>query len=144
MYWVNSSTSQYCIGQSGVRIPVGEKDFLFSKPCQAGSGSHTASYRLLCLPSFFQGLKRPDRKVDHSSPSSGNERRYRSASSRRLDSVCGTSFHLLLLTAKQKIRYHSKNSGSCPSNQVSATAMTSASDEKWRPFNRFFSPGNTW
>ena len=31
-----------------------------------------------------------------------------------------------------------KNSESCPSNQVSATAMTSASDEKWRTFNCFF------
>ena len=32
-----------------------------------------------------------------------------------------------------------KNSEGCPSNQVSAAAMTSASDEKWRPFNCFFS-----
>jgi len=32
-----------------------------------------------------------------------------------------------------------KNSESCPSNQVSAAAMTSASDEKWRPFNCFLS-----
>jgi len=32
-----------------------------------------------------------------------------------------------------------KNSEDCPSNQVSAAAMTSASDEKWRPFNCFFS-----
>jgi len=31
-----------------------------------------------------------------------------------------------------------KHSKGCPSNQVSATAMTSASDEKWRPFNCFF------
>jgi len=31
-----------------------------------------------------------------------------------------------------------KNSESCPSNQVSVAAMTSASDEKWRPFNCFF------
>ena len=31
-----------------------------------------------------------------------------------------------------------KNSESCPSNQVSAAAMTSASDEKWRTFNCFF------
>ena len=31
-----------------------------------------------------------------------------------------------------------KKSGSCPSNQVSAAAMTSASDEKWRSFNCFF------
>src|SRR5215469_2179631 len=34
-----------------------------------------------------------------------------------------------------------KNSDGCPSNQVSAAAMTSASEEKWRPFNCFFSPG---
>ena len=32
----------------------------------------------------------------------------------------------------------------CRSNQVSAAAMTSASDEKWRPFSCFFSPGNRW
>jgi len=30
------------------------------------------------------------------------------------------------------------NSEGCPSNQVSAAAMTSASDEKWRNFNCFF------
>ena len=32
-----------------------------------------------------------------------------------------------------------KKSEGCPSNQVSAAAMTSASDEKWRLFNCFFS-----
>ena len=32
-----------------------------------------------------------------------------------------------------------KNSDVCPSNQVSAAANTSTSDEKWRPFNCFFS-----
>jgi len=32
-----------------------------------------------------------------------------------------------------------KNSEGYPSNQVSMTAMTSTSDEKWRPFNCFFS-----
>ena len=31
-----------------------------------------------------------------------------------------------------------KHSEGCPSNQVSEAAMTSASDEKWRPFNCFF------
>ena len=31
-----------------------------------------------------------------------------------------------------------KKSECCPSNLVSAAAMTSASDEKWRPFNCFF------
>jgi len=37
-----------------------------------------------------------------------------------------------------------KYSEHCPSNQVSAAGMTSASEEKWRPFNCFFSPGNMW
>ena len=32
-----------------------------------------------------------------------------------------------------------KNSEVCPSNQISAAAMTSASVEKWRTFNCFFS-----
>jgi len=31
-----------------------------------------------------------------------------------------------------------KNSESCLSNQVSTAAITSASDEQWRPFNCFF------
>jgi len=31
-----------------------------------------------------------------------------------------------------------KNTEGCPSNQVSAAVMTSASEEKWRPFNCFF------
>ena len=31
------------------------------------------------------------------------------------------------------------NSEVCPSNQVSAAAMTYSSEEKWRPFNCFFS-----
>ena len=31
-----------------------------------------------------------------------------------------------------------KNSECCPSNQVSAAAMTSVSDEEWRTFNCFF------
>jgi len=34
-----------------------------------------------------------------------------------------------------------QKSEGCPSNQVSAAAMTSASDEKWRPFNYFFQSG---
>ena len=36
------------------------------------------------------------------------------------------------------------NSEGCPSSQVSAAAMTSALDEKWRHFNYFFSPENRW
>ena len=37
-----------------------------------------------------------------------------------------------------------KNSECCPTNQVSAVAMTSAPDKNWRPFNCFFSPGKRW
>ena len=36
---------------------------------------------------------------------------------------------------------HSKNLEGCPSNQVSAAAMTSMLEEKWRPFNCFFQSG---
>jgi len=39
------------------------------------------------------------------------------------------------------LQANQKNSEGCPSNQVSAAAMTSASDEKWRPFNCFFHSG---
>ena len=47
-----------------------------------------------------------------------------------------SSIQFLALT----IASHSKkNSEACPSNQVSGATMTSASDEKWRPFNCFFS-----
>ena len=46
-----------------------------------------------------------------------------------------TATKLQLLQATQK----KKKSEDFPSNQVSAAAMTSASDEKWRPFNCFLS-----
>jgi len=36
---------------------------------------------------------------------------------------------------------HKKKSEVCPWNEVPAVAMTSASDEKWRPFNFFFQSG---
>ena len=39
---------------------------------------------------------------------------------------------------------HLKNAEFFPSNQLSAAALTSASDEKWRPFSCFSSPGNRW
>jgi len=41
------------------------------------------------------------------------------------------------------LKKNNKSEG-CPPNQVSAAAMTSASNEKWRPFNCFFSPGSRW
>ena len=37
-----------------------------------------------------------------------------------------------------KLLKKKKKSEGCPSNQVSAAAVTSTSDEKWRPFNCFF------
>ena len=45
-----------------------------------------------------------------------------------------TATKLLTLASHSK----KKKSEGCPSNQVSAAAITSASDEKWRPFNCFF------
>ena len=45
-----------------------------------------------------------------------------------------TATKLYLLQATQKKKFKG-----CPSNQVSPAAMISASDEKWRPFNCFFS-----
>ena len=46
-----------------------------------------------------------------------------------------TATNLLTFASHSK----KKNSEGCPSNKVNAAAMTSASDEKWRPFNCFFS-----
>jgi len=37
-----------------------------------------------------------------------------------------------------------KKNSEGPSNQVFVAAVTSSSDEKWRLFNCFFSPGNRW
>ena len=42
-------------------------------------------------------------------------------------------------TAIKPLQATQKNSEGCPSNQVSAAGMTSASNEKWRLFNCFFS-----
>ena len=47
-----------------------------------------------------------------------------------------SSIHLLARCSKFR-KPLKKNSETCPSNQVSAAAMTSASEEKWRPFNCF-------
>ena len=44
-------------------------------------------------------------------------------------------------TATILLQATQKNSEDCPSDQVSAAAMTCASDEKWRPFNSFFQSG---
>jgi hypothetical protein len=40
---------------------------------------------------------------------------------------------------KQLLQATQKNPEGCPSNQVSVAGMTYASDEKWQPFNCFFS-----
>ena len=42
-------------------------------------------------------------------------------------------------TLNLQVTQKKKNSEVCPFNQVSAAVMTSASDEKWRPFTCFFS-----
>ena len=54
-----------------------------------------------------------------------------------------SSIHFLAL-AITFTSHSKKKSDRCPSNQELTAAMTSASDEKWRPCNCFFSPGNMW
>jgi len=49
-----------------------------------------------------------------------------------------TKLNTLLSPLLYLLRATQKNSEGFPSNQVSAAAMTCASDEKWRTFNCFF------
>ena len=53
-----------------------------------------------------------------------------------------SSIHVLARCSNFCKPLKKRNSECCLSNQVSAAAMTFVSDEKWRPFNCFFSPGN--
>jgi len=63
--------------------------------------------------------------------------------------ICSThsprsSIHFLARCSNFCMPIKKKNSEGCPSNQVYGAAMICASDEKWRPFICFFSPGNRW
>ena len=51
-------------GRSGDRIPVEER---FSAPVQTGPGANSATYTM--GTGSFPGVKRPERGVDHPSPS---------------------------------------------------------------------------
>ena len=55
-----------------------------------------------------------------------------------------SSIHFLARCSNFCKSLQKKKSVGCPSNQVSAAKMTSASEENWRFFNYFFSPGNRW
>ena len=59
-------------------------------------------------------------------------------------STCSLRSSVHLLARCSKLQATKKNSEGFPSNQVSAATVTSASDEKWLPFNCSFSPGNRW
>ena len=63
---------------------------------------------------------------------------------RDLFNTLPTKLNTLLSPLLYLMQATKKKSEICPSNQVSVAAMISASDEKWRPFNCFFSPGNRW
>jgi hypothetical protein len=65
-------------------------------------------------------------------------RKQATATKLRIYSTCSprSSIHFLV-RCSNFCKPLKKNSENCPSNQFSAAAMTSASDEKWRPFNRF-------
>ena len=54
-----------------------------------------------------------------------------------------SSVHFLALSLTFAC-YSKKILEGCLPNQVSAAAMTSVLNEKWRPFNCFFSTGNRW
>jgi hypothetical protein len=67
-------------GGSGVRIPVGTRDFALLQKVQTDSGAHLASYTM-GTGVLSRGVKRPDHDVYHSPPSSDeirNEWRYTS------------------------------------------------------------------
>jgi len=56
---------------------------------------------------------------------------------RDLFNILPTKINTLLSPLLQLLQAAQKKSEFCPSNRVSAAAMTSASDEKWRNFNCF-------
>jgi hypothetical protein len=65
-------TSKYTslrVQWSGVPVPVGAGNFSLHHRAQTGSGAHPASYPMGTRGSFL-GVKRPERKADHSPPSS--------------------------------------------------------------------------
>ena len=72
-------------------------------------------------------------------------RKQATATKLKIYSTCSprSSIHFLVRFSKF-CKALKKNSEGCPSNQVSAAAITSASDEKWWHFNCFFSPGYRW
>ena len=62
---------------------------------------------------------------------------------RDLFSILPTKLNTLLSLLLSLLQANKKNPEFCPSNQDSAAAMNSASNEKWLHFNCFFSPGNS-
>ena len=96
-------------------------------------GLHAGSYmQVYVRGDADKSLVRPGRK--HATATKlGIYSTYSSRSSIHFLALCSNFCKLL-----------KKYSECYPSNQVSAAVMTSASDEKWRPFNCFFSPRNRW
>ena len=64
----------------------------------------------------------------------------------RIYSTCSpqSSIHFLARCSNVCKPLKKKKWEGFPSKQVSAAAITSASDKKWRPFNFFFTPANRW
>jgi hypothetical protein len=54
---------------SGVRFPAGAVNFSLLHRVQTGSGAYPSSYPMGTRVSF-SGVKRPEREIDHSPPSS--------------------------------------------------------------------------
>jgi len=63
---------------------------------------------------------------------------------RDLFSIFPTKLNTLLSLLLWLLQATQTNLEGCPSKHVSAAAVTSASNKKWRPFICFFSPRNRW
>ena len=63
LYLLRGVVSKLRAGRSGVRIPVGPRDFLVSKACRLTvSPTHP---RIQWVPGLFPGVNRPGREGDH-------------------------------------------------------------------------------
>jgi len=74
-------------GRSGVRFPVRTREFSFFRKFETNSGAHSAWY-LMCTLVFLR-LKRPEREVDYSPPSSEDLNNWWSYASALPIRLCG-------------------------------------------------------
>jgi len=88
----------------------------------------------------FTGLKRPERDGDHSPHLAPRLKREYIYTGVLISPQPDQEGNKLQRPNYKFCKPLKTNSEGCPSNQVSAAAMNTGSDEKWRHFNCFFSP----